>query len=65
MGQLRQLTITDLGAHEVWTILLTNQYWRSPSDLIGRYAQRKNADREQHRGWDRFFHMDALSRLWR
>jgi hypothetical protein len=38
-GLLRQLTIAELG-HESPTVLLTNQFRRSPSHLIGRYAQR-------------------------
>jgi hypothetical protein len=58
-GKLRQLTITDLG-HEAPTILLTNQCRRSPSDLIGRYAQRMLIENNIEDGID-FFHMDALS----
>jgi len=52
-GPLRQLTIAELG-HEEPTLLLTNQLSRSPSHLIGRYAQRMLI-REQHRGRGRFF----------
>jgi hypothetical protein len=58
-GKLRQLTITDLG-HEAPTILLTNQCRRSPSNLIGRYAQRMLIENNIEDGID-FFHMDALS----
>jgi hypothetical protein len=58
-GNLRQLTIADLG-HEAPTILLTNQCRRSPSDLIGRYAQRMLIENNIEDGID-FFHMDALS----
>ena len=38
-GQVRQLTITDLG-HEEPTLLLTNQLTKGPSPLISRYALR-------------------------
>jgi hypothetical protein len=58
-GSLRQLTITDLG-HELPTILITNQMTRSPSKLIGRYAQRMLIENGIADGID-FFHMDALS----
>src|SRR5436305_7930453 len=58
-GPLRQLTITDLG-HEEPTVLLTNQLTRSPSPLIGRYAQRMLIENNIEDGID-FFHMDALS----
>jgi transposase len=58
-GLLRQLTITDLG-HEDPTLLLTNQMRRSPSHLIGRYAQRMLIENNIADGID-FFHMDALS----
>jgi transposase-like protein len=58
-GQLRQLTIADLG-HEEPTLLLTNQLGRSPSHLISRYAQRMLIENNIEDGID-FFHMDALS----
>lgn len=58
-GPLRQLTIIDLG-HEEPTILITNQLRRSPSKLIGRYAQRMIIENNIADGID-FFHMDALS----
>jgi transposase-like protein len=58
-GPLRQLTIADLG-HEEPTLLLTNQLSRSPSHLIGRYAQRMLIENNIEDGID-FFHMDALS----
>jgi len=58
-GPIRQLTITDLG-HEEPTFLLTNQLTRSPSKLIGRYAQRMIIENGISDGID-FFHMDALS----
>jgi hypothetical protein len=58
-GPLRQLTVADLG-HEEPTLLLTNQLTRSPSQLIGRYAQRMLIENNIEDGID-FFHMDALS----
>jgi hypothetical protein len=58
-GPLRQLTITDLG-HEEPTVLLTNQLHRSPTKLIGRYAQRMVIENSIADGIE-FFHMDALS----
>lgn len=58
-GQLRQLVAADLG-HESPTVLLTNQLRRSPSTLIGRYAQRMLIENGIEDGID-FFHRDALS----
>lgn len=58
-GQLRQITITDLG-HEEPTLLLTNQLHRGAVDLIGHYAQRMLIENSISDGVD-FFHMDALS----
>jgi hypothetical protein len=58
-GELRQLTIKDLG-HEEPTLLLTNQLKRTPRKLIGRYAQRMLIENGIADGID-FFHMDALS----
>jgi hypothetical protein len=58
-GPLRQVTVTDLG-HEEPTLLLTNQLTRSPTKLIGRYAQRMLIENNIADGVD-FFHMDALS----
>jgi len=58
-GQIRQLTIKDLG-HEEPTLLLTNQLTASPATLIGRYAQRMVIEKGIQDGVD-FFHMDALS----
>jgi hypothetical protein len=58
-GEIRQLTITDLG-HEEPTILLTNDLKAGPADLITRYAQRmliENGIAEAIH----FFHIDALS----
>jgi hypothetical protein len=58
-GPIRQLTVTDLG-HEEPTLLLTNQLKRSPTHLVGRYAQRMLIENNIEDGID-FFHMDALS----
>jgi hypothetical protein len=60
-GQIRQLTIVDLG-HEEPTVLLTNDLEASPSRLTTRYAQRmliENGIAEAIR----FFHIDALSSM--
>jgi hypothetical protein len=60
-GELRQLTITDLG-HEEPTILLTNDTAARPSALITRYAKRmliENGIAEAIH----FFHLDALSSM--
>ncbi len=58
-GELRQLTITDLG-HEEPTLLLTNQLQRGPVDLIEHYAKRMLIENSISDGID-FFHLDALS----
>ena len=58
-GPIRQLTITDLG-HEEPTLLLTNQFRRTPAQLVGRYAQRMIVENGIADSID-FFHMDALS----
>lgn len=58
-GDIRQLTITELG-HEEPTLLLTNQLRRRPAHLVGRYAQRMLIENQIADGID-FFHMDALS----
>lgn len=58
-GQLRQLTILDLG-HDQPTLLITNQMRRSAARLIGRYARRMLIENRIADGID-FFHMDALS----
>jgi hypothetical protein len=60
-GQIRQLTIVDLG-HEEPTVLLTNDLTASPSRLTTRYAQRmliENGIAEAIH----FFHIDALSSM--
>jgi len=58
-GEIRQLTIADLG-HEEPTLLLTNAMRTSPAKLVGRYAQRMIVENSIADGID-FFHMDALS----
>jgi transposase len=58
-GSLRQLTVKDLG-HEQPTLLMSNQLNKSPSGLIGRYAQRMIIENQIEDCID-FFHMDALS----
>lgn len=58
-GTLRQIAVKDLG-HEEPTLLLTNQMRRSPTTLVGRYAQRMLIENGIEDGVN-FFHMDALS----
>ena len=58
-GQLRQIAAADLG-HEEPTVLLTNQFDRSASTLISRYAQRMIIENSIAEAIE-FFHMDALS----
>lgn len=58
-GSIRQIAATDLG-HAEPTVVLTNQLRRSPSKVIGRYAQRMLIENGISDGVD-FFHMDALS----
>ncbi len=60
-GELRQLSIIDLG-HEEPTILLTNNFKSGPAALITRYAKRmliENGIAEAIH----FFHIDALSSM--
>jgi hypothetical protein len=58
-GKVRQVVIEDLG-HEEPTILITNQFHRTATKLIERYAQRMIIENQIADGID-FFHMDALS----
>lgn len=58
-GELRQLSILDLG-HEEPTLLITNQLKRSAASLIEHYAKRMLIENSISDGVD-FFHMDALS----
>ena len=60
-GQLRQVTVIDLG-HEEPTVLLTNNFRIGCSALVTRYAQRmliENGIAEAIQ----FFHLDALSSM--
>ena len=60
-GEIRQLSITELG-HEEPTILLTNHWKPQPAPLITRYAQRmliENGIAEAIH----FFHIDALTSM--
>lgn len=58
-GTLRQFLIRDLG-HDEPTILLTNDFKRSPKVIITRYAQRMLIENGLADSVD-FFHLDALS----
>ncbi|HMB84665.1 MAG TPA: transposase [Terriglobales bacterium] len=58
-GELRQLTVRDLG-HEEPTILLTNHRKLGPVELVTRYAQRMLIENEISEAVQ-FFHIDALS----
>lgn len=60
-GQLRQVTVTDLG-HEEPTILLTNNFKISCPDLVTRYAQRMLIENGISEAIQ-FFHIDALSSM--
>lgn len=58
-GEIRQLTITELG-HEEPTLLLTNHLRLSPVTLVERYARRMIIENNIEDSIE-FFHMDALS----
>ena len=60
-GQLRQVTVTDLG-HEEPTILLTNNFLIKCSALVTRYAQRMLIENGISDAIQ-FFHLDALSSM--
>ena len=60
-GELRQVSIIDLG-HEEPTILLTNNFKVGCSTLITRYAQRMLIENGISEAIQ-FFHMDALSSM--
>ena len=60
-GELRQVSIIDLG-HEEPTILLTNNFKISCSALITRYAQRMLIENGISEAIQ-FFHIDALSSM--
>ena len=60
-GQLRQMTILDLG-HEEPTVLLTNHFKRGAVPLITRYAHRMLIENGISEAIQ-FFHIDALSSM--
>lgn len=60
-GQLRQITITELG-HEDPTVLLTNQLGPSCPTLVTRYAHRMLIENGISEAVQ-FFHLDALSSM--
>ena len=60
-GELRQITITDLG-HEEPTILLTNDFQSECPALVTRYAQRMLIENGISEAIQ-FFHLDALSSM--
>jgi hypothetical protein len=60
-GELRQVTVTDLG-HEEPTILLTNDLRTGCAALVTRYAQRMLIENGISEAIQ-FFHLDALSSM--
>ena len=60
-GQLRQLTVMELG-HEEPTVLLTNHPKLGPVELVTRYAQRMLIENGISEAVQ-FFHIDALSSM--
>jgi hypothetical protein len=60
-GELRQLTIMELG-HEEPTVLLTNHRRLGPVELVTRYAQRMLIENGISEAVQ-FFHIDALSSM--
>jgi hypothetical protein len=60
-GELRQVTITDLG-HEEPTVLLTNHLKLGCVELVTRYAQRMLIENSISEAIQ-FFHIDALSSM--
>jgi hypothetical protein len=60
-GELRQVTVTDLG-HEEPTVLLTNNFAISCPALVTRYAQRMLIENGISEAIQ-FFHLDALSSM--
>jgi hypothetical protein len=60
-GQLRQLTVMELG-HEEPTVLLTNHLKLGPAELVTRYAQRMLIENGISEAVQ-FFHIDALSSM--
>ena len=60
-GELRQVSIVDLG-HEEPTVLLTNNFRASCPTLVTRYAQRMLIENGLSEAIQ-FFHLDALSSM--
>jgi hypothetical protein len=60
-GELRQMTVLDLG-HEEPTVLLTNNFKIKPPALVTRYAQRMLIENNISESIQ-FFHLDALSSM--
>jgi hypothetical protein len=60
-GELRQITITELG-HEEPTVLLTNNFQSDCPALVTRYAQRMLIENGISEAIQ-FFHLDALSSM--
>jgi hypothetical protein len=60
-GQLRQLTVLELG-HEEPTVLLTNHRKLGPVELVTRYAQRMLIENGISEAVQ-FFHIDSLSSM--
>jgi hypothetical protein len=60
-GQVRQITVIDLG-HEEPTILLTNNFRSGCATLVTRYAQRMLIENGISEAIQ-FFHLDALSSM--
>jgi hypothetical protein len=60
-GELRQVTIIDLG-HEEPTVLLTNNFQAECPALVTRYAQRMRIENGISEAIQ-FFHLDALSSM--
>src|SRR5215831_2652583 len=60
-GELRQLTVMELG-HEEPTVLLTNHRKLGPVELVTRYAQRMLIENGISEAVQ-FFHIDALSSM--
>jgi hypothetical protein len=60
-GQVRQITVIDLG-HEEPTILLTNNFRSGCATLVSRYAQRMLIENGISEAIQ-FFHLDALSSM--
>src|SRR5271157_2166078 len=60
-GELRQMTVIDLG-HEEPTVLLTNNFKIGPAPLVTRYARRMLIENNISESIQ-FFHLDSLSSM--